>query len=92
MTLDSGCLGSNLSQVNHNNNVTERTVNPGSHEYGPEDKRETPELCKLTGNLECLHRKAACNEESHQDRGAVWAANSKAIGTGLPKPSGVHIL
>jgi hypothetical protein len=40
-------------------------------------------------NVELLLRKATGNRRASQ---AVWAANSNAIGAGLPKPVGAHVM
>jgi hypothetical protein len=42
--------------------------------------------------MECLLRKATVRDKIQLRSEAIWAAKSKAIGTGLPKPVGTHII
>lgn len=52
---------------------------------------ETQEV-RDTKNMEHLPRKAPGSEQSQFKKEAMWAPTGKAIGMGLPKLFGVHIL
>jgi hypothetical protein len=49
-------------------------------------------MLRNTRNLECLLKKATGNDQIQPKREAMWAAAGKAIGTGLLKSLGVHVM
>jgi hypothetical protein len=74
---------------------------PGNVQQGWVACRQHPEKPKLQWRLEeardarnvvHLLRKARGREHSQSKTEAIWAPNSKALGEGLPKTVGVHIM